>query len=219
MAKIILYKMTHDTGFAPNPDHGFMTLATCVPHIRRSLNTNVGDWLGGIVSLTLAEKLGKPEQAGRLVYLMCISEKMPMMDYAKDARFSIKKPTVTYLTGDNIYTFQETAQRAYSITQSSPFHKSWQAMYHDLGGRNVLVSDDFYYFGKDPLEVPITLKEDQCWLYIENLEASRLLEFVQKNGAKIHNKPNKPLEDLTLHNGMSCCCFTCNGECADDCGC
>nr|WP_269667332.1 hypothetical protein [Polaromonas naphthalenivorans] len=30
--------MTHDSGFAPNPFHGTLTLATCKPGIRRTID-------------------------------------------------------------------------------------------------------------------------------------------------------------------------------------
>ncbi|WP_198140678.1 Nmad2 family putative nucleotide modification protein [Polaromonas naphthalenivorans] len=32
------YLMTHDSGFAPNPFHGTLTLATCKPGIRRTID-------------------------------------------------------------------------------------------------------------------------------------------------------------------------------------
>ena len=34
--RLFAYKMTHDTGFAPNPFWGWMTLATCKSQIRRN---------------------------------------------------------------------------------------------------------------------------------------------------------------------------------------
>ncbi|MGE3595803.1 MAG: hypothetical protein AB7N70_09645 [Dehalococcoidia bacterium] len=39
------YKMTHDTGFAPNPFWGCLTLATCKPGIRQTRGP--GDWIAG----------------------------------------------------------------------------------------------------------------------------------------------------------------------------
>ena len=34
--EIFSYVITHDSGFAPNPFGGFLTLATCKPKIRKS---------------------------------------------------------------------------------------------------------------------------------------------------------------------------------------
>lgn len=40
------YIVTHDTGFAPNPFHGVLTLACCKPAIRRA--AEVGDVIVGL---------------------------------------------------------------------------------------------------------------------------------------------------------------------------
>jgi hypothetical protein len=50
---LVSYKMTHDSGFAPNPFHGYLTLATCKPGIRRSGSRRVGDWIAGFTSAAL----------------------------------------------------------------------------------------------------------------------------------------------------------------------
>ena len=41
--RLFSYKMTSDTGFAPNPFGRRLTLATCKPMIRQS--THEGDWV------------------------------------------------------------------------------------------------------------------------------------------------------------------------------
>mgnify|MGYP000925642744 CR=1 FL=1 len=61
--KVISYVVAYDYGFAPNPFHGFLTLATCKPQIRRSKNTKVGDIL-----------LGKKSKQNKLIYVGIISE-------------------------------------------------------------------------------------------------------------------------------------------------
>ena len=48
MNKAMGYKMTHDTGFAPNPFHGALTLATCKPAVR--LTRGRCDWVAGFTS-------------------------------------------------------------------------------------------------------------------------------------------------------------------------
>ena len=53
--KIITYKMTHATGFAPNHDCGILTLATCKPGVREK--AEVGDWIAGFTST--AKNAGK----------------------------------------------------------------------------------------------------------------------------------------------------------------
>ena len=80
--ELFSYKMTHDTGFAPNPFDHTLTLATCKPKIRRYRFP--GQWIAGFTSRALTG-----DQAGRerLVYLMQIGEKLPLSDYFKDPRF------------------------------------------------------------------------------------------------------------------------------------
>jgi len=62
---LVSYKMTHDSGFAPNPFHGYRTLATCKPGIRRSGNRRVGDLVAGFTSGALC---GDAVGRERLVY-------------------------------------------------------------------------------------------------------------------------------------------------------
>ena len=50
--RLFSYKMTHDSGFAPNPFGYTSTLATCKPQIR--LHKSVDDWIAGFTSRTLA---------------------------------------------------------------------------------------------------------------------------------------------------------------------
>lgn len=47
--------MTDDTGFAPNPFFGILTLATCKPGIR--LTKKVGDYIAGFTSERLCKDL------------------------------------------------------------------------------------------------------------------------------------------------------------------
>lgn len=44
--RLYAYTMTSDSGFAPNPFHGFCTLATCKARIRERATT--GDWVLGV---------------------------------------------------------------------------------------------------------------------------------------------------------------------------
>jgi Nucleotide modification associated domain 2 len=49
--RLFSYKMTNDSGFAPNPFWGRLTLATCKPEIRKA--KRVGDWIAGFTSREL----------------------------------------------------------------------------------------------------------------------------------------------------------------------
>ncbi len=69
--RLFSYKLTHDSGFAPNPFGHTLTLATCKPQIR--LRKSVDDWIAGFTSRTLA---GHDVGSERLIYLMRVAEKL-----------------------------------------------------------------------------------------------------------------------------------------------
>lgn len=75
--KVFCYKMTCDTGFAPNPFYGVLTLATCKPNIRRVAKP--GDWIAGFTGKPLNPKQKVGEE--KLVYLAKITGKLTFAEY------------------------------------------------------------------------------------------------------------------------------------------
>ena len=101
--RLFSYKMTNDSGFAPNPFGHTLTFATCKPEIRQCIL--VGDWIAGFTSWKLA---GHEVGSERLIYLMRVAEKLPVRDYFSDSRFQDKIPDMSARgpmakAGDNIY--------------------------------------------------------------------------------------------------------------------
>lgn len=145
------YKMTHDTGFAPNPFHGVLTLATCKPRIRAK--QSVGEWVAGFASKTLvdtARRHGVDIPRGGLIYLMQITEVLALHEYFDDSRFAVKRPprestNAIDLCGDNIYYFDHRGE--YSQLENR-FHTGKDTR-RDTSGRNVLIAERFYYFGRN----------------------------------------------------------------------
>ena len=159
--RLFSYKMTHDSGFAPNPFWGVLTVATCKPGFRRS--KRVGDWIAGFTSTYLCkDRVGQE----RLVYLVKIDEKMSLADYFRDPRFQCKKPKSVaqkkiYLAGDNIYE----PLCPYPTTVSdfkqcrNPNHKE-EHKKEDILGENVLLGTEFIYFGRNALSIPPHLRPE-----------------------------------------------------------
>ena len=50
MMNCFRYKLDHDYGFAPNPFHGVLSLATCKSQLRMNNNVKIGDWVVGLGS-------------------------------------------------------------------------------------------------------------------------------------------------------------------------
>jgi hypothetical protein len=55
--KLYCYIVTHDTGFSPNPFHGYCTLACCKPTIRRTAKE--GDWVVGLTPIHVLARLSR----------------------------------------------------------------------------------------------------------------------------------------------------------------
>ena len=154
MPRLFSYLMTHDTGFAPNPFHGTLTLATCKPGIRRT--KEVGDWVAGFASRALVANSKMqgvliPHQG--LIYLMRIDKTIPLEEYFNTIEFQNKKPTpeinklhnLANDYGDNIYYRDHHGM----FQQLQNGNHDEDHMPQDTEGLNVLISDTFYYFGRN----------------------------------------------------------------------
>jgi hypothetical protein len=143
--RIFSYVVTHDHGFAPNPYGGFLTLATCKPVVRRT--AAVGDWVVGTGSV-------RGVGSNCLVYAAQVSEVVPIEEYGDERRFSVKTPRSSgrgwQRHGDNIYYRDEAGWHR----RRNPYHMKPEQMARDLSGRNVLISQRFWYFGRRAPELP-----------------------------------------------------------------
>lgn len=142
LSRVFSYVVAHDLGFAPNPFHGWCSLACCKPRIRGSAAP--GDLVLGLTS-----------RSKRVVYMMRISERLTFEEYWVDPRFRAKRPNWKSARGkmrwgDNIYQ----PDGAGGFVQHRSCHwdhetdqESLTAKSRDTGQDAVLVSRDFVYFG------------------------------------------------------------------------
>ena len=152
MGKAYFYVVDRDFGFAPNPFHGYCSLATCKPGIRRK--ADVGDWVIGIGG----SRLGA---TGRCVFAMRISRKIIFDEYWSNPEYLDKKPVRNgsgkMLVGDNIYHFDSAAKR---WRQADSHHSNADGSVNlhnlrvDTQIDNVLISHHFFYFGIEAPTVP-----------------------------------------------------------------
>jgi hypothetical protein len=140
------YKMTNDSGFAPNPFFGFMSLATCKPQIREYKKPEM--YIAGFTSKKLCnEKVGLE----RMVFIMKVTEKIDFDTYYHDPRFQFKKPSADNRitkSGDNIYH----SINGEFIQDRNFFHKT-KNIKHDLSSKMVLLSNQFFYFGQGAIPI------------------------------------------------------------------
>jgi len=196
------YIVTHDTGFSPNPFFGYCTLACCKPEIRRK--AQVGDWIVGLT----------PKAQGyRIVYFMRVDEVMEFGRYWSDRRFRQKRPRydkdVLLRCGDNIYEpLPDGNFRQLQSMHSNGAHENPTKKEHDLGGKSVLVSENFAYFGSKGLDLPPELER----LIVGRGHRSRFsddvktsfFELVSRSRLGVHASPRRWPEDDSSWKGPAC---------------
>jgi len=154
--QLFSYIIPNDFGAAPNPFWGLMTLVIFKPVIRRT--AKIGDWIVGIGNRNKTIFSGK--YGGKLVYAMQVSEIMSMKDYdvycAANLPNKIPDRSSTdkqLWMGDSIYDFSKQKPKVRSSVHTI------QDREHDLGGINALLSNKYFYFGQNAIELPEYLQE------------------------------------------------------------
>jgi len=154
MPALYSYCLRYDFGSAPNPFWGLCTLAICKPNIRQS--AKVGDWIVGTGSAV--SPIGNISD--KVVYAMQVTQKLTMEDYDRFTRSKLprKIPLMTSTnprrrSGDSIYDFSTSPPLLRSSVHEEANRKT------DLKGGWVLLSDHFFYFGNNPVDLPEELLE------------------------------------------------------------
>jgi hypothetical protein len=152
MSKVYVYVVDRDFGFAPNPFHGFCTLATCKPGIRGK--AEIGDWVIGMGGSRLSA-------IGRCIFAMRISKKVTFDEYWSSPEYLDKKPVRNgsrkMMVGDNIYHYDAAARK---WRQEDSHHSNADGSVNSHNVRvdtktdKVLVSGHFFYFGIEAPLVP-----------------------------------------------------------------
>lgn len=150
MTRLFSYTLRTDDGAAPNPFHGLCTLAICKPSIRRVAQK--GDWVAGLGS----RNAHNGDLSGCLVYAMLVQDVISLEEYDRRApkEWSHRIPNVmsrdlATRLGDCIYDYSAGAEPY----QRASVHGAGNRK-SDLGGKNVLLSQDFYYFGSRAVPLP-----------------------------------------------------------------
>lgn len=151
MSRIYSYVVVRDFGFAPNPFHGYCTLATCKPQIRKSAVP--GDLVLGTGSVS-------QKRGGCLVYCMRVAETMTFEEYWADARFRSRRPLLAgsqkQQYGDNIYDRPVGGE----WNQADSHHSrpggltNTENLLSDTSVNRVLVSTSFIYWGGSGPSIP-----------------------------------------------------------------
>lgn len=186
------YKIEHDYGLAPNPFHNYCTLAVCKSRIRRNKKLQIGDWIFGTGSK-------KMNNENRIILAMCVTEKITFDEYWNDNRFAAKKPLINgslvqiygdnfYHTDDNGNVIQENSAHSIDNNTSNEDHKK-----RDIGGKYVLISSKFYYFGNQAPLIPselLDICDGRDFKYVNKGIALNFIDWLKNNyDTGIHGDP------------------------------
>lgn len=151
MNRLFTYTIPVDDGAAPNPFHNMCTLAICKPAIRRVAKE--GDWVVGLGSKNAPS--GR-DLSGKVVYAMLVDEVVPMEKYDQMAAEKWPHRVPNFNSGDPkdrlgdcIYDYSAGEPPSQRFGVHGP-----ENVGKDLRGKNVLIADEFYYFGSNPVRLP-----------------------------------------------------------------
>jgi len=155
MDRVYFYVVDRDFGFAPNPFHGYCTLATCKPDIRKG--AVVGDWVIGMGGSRL-------EATGRCIFAMRVTSKTNFDEYWSNRAYLDKKPVRNgsrkMMVGDNIYHHDPKSKewrQADSHHSNADGSINFDNLKIDTKTDQVLISEHFFYFGREAPVVPIDI--------------------------------------------------------------
>ena len=147
---LFTYTIPIDDGAAPNPFRGLCSLAICKPGIRRTARQ--GDWIAGLGS----RDAPSGDLSGRLVYALRVEEVLSLEQYDRRAPAAwphripnTSSADLSERLGDCIYDYSRGDNPILRRGVHGPDNRKT-----DLGGKNVLISRDFYYFGSQAVRLP-----------------------------------------------------------------
>ncbi len=189
--RIFVYVLKFDSGFAPNPFHGWCTLACCKPAIRRT--SRPGDWIVGLTPRALGN---------RVAYAMRVEESLSFEEYWSDPRFKTKRPrwkkraSRVDKRGDNCYEplgndkFRQLPSAHWDHEHN---REGQENKAKDLRGKCVLVARRFCYFGANARPFPgyVSFKRPARFHRVNftKREKSALLRFLETLPQGIHGQP------------------------------
>jgi len=172
-SEIYVYKMITDNGGAPCVWRNLLSLAICKPMIRRVAAKGA-----------LIFGFGGKKHRERLIYIAKVTEKPPTGDYYKESKYS-RRPDCIYRNVAGIAVRKKGAL----------YHNTLDERRRDVGihfqKANVLLSDDFRYFGE--------VGTDQ---YKYNYPAIKALVERLKRGHRVNHSATLRSELLQLQNDM-----------------
>lgn len=147
------YCLRYDDGAAPNPYWGVCTLVICKPAIRRVAQK--GDWIVGLGSVH--SPVG--DISSSVVYAMKVTKVLSLQQYDQHCKRELPEKIPDWTNadfrrrvGDCIYDYAEPGKPKLRLSVHDEGNRLT-----DLGGKNAILSTQFYYFGAKPIPLPRNL--------------------------------------------------------------
>jgi len=196
---VYIYVVARDFGFAPNPFHGFCTLATCKPRIRA--RAQFGDWIIGMGGTAL-------NAVGRCIYAMRVTETLSFDGYWEGPQYRCKRPVRNgsrkTVVGDDIYHHDSGSLRCLQEDSHHSQPDGAQDQHnvdHDTQTDRVLISEHFYYFGRSAPLVPDKILHDigyrngRSHRVFASESATPLISWLEENfGKRLNNVMGDPYQ-------------------------
>lgn len=210
MSRLFTYCIPVDDGAAPNPYWGVCTLAICKPKIRQT--AKIGDWVVGTGSMLAPSG----DLSGKVVYAMEVSSVMSLSEYDEWTRNhrpekipDLHSQDLRRRVGDSIYDFTCNPPNQRPSVHNEGNRET------DLGGKNVLLSTNFFYFGNRPVSLPPQLHPiiHQTQGHKVNANATHVLPFLEWINSQnfdrncLHGEPDRLGEVaalLSVHAKIRC---------------
>ena len=150
--RLFTYCLRYDDGAAPNPFWGVCTLTICKPVIRR--NAQIGDWVVGTGSTNSPQG----DRSHSILYAMKVTGRLTLAQYDEHCRKHLPGKIPLWpnedfarLVGDCLYDHTK-------IMDGKPAQRrgvhSMVNRDTDLDGKHALLSDEFYYWGDQAIDLP-----------------------------------------------------------------
>lgn len=215
--RLYSYCIPFDDGAAPNPFWGTCTLVICKPAIRRT--ARVGDWIAGTGSKYARLGDGSTRDlSGRLVYAMKVTRKLTMPEYDTFTRDELPEkipvwtdPDRRRRLGDSIYDFSGPR-----VTQRPGVHGPANRD-RDLSGEFALLSNHFFYFGQNAVELPphlrpIAQNRRGHRVALNTLHANAFIRWIEGRCQEPASLQGEPLLDLFENAAGREWCAGCRAE-------
>ncbi len=195
MTCVYVYRLTSDTGLAPCPENGLLSLAVCKGGQMRGdkiIHTGLRYWIGSKKDVDYTKDkvyiLGTYEN--KLLYLARVTSVVSMMEY-----FDGMSKGRT----DDIYSVTKGDLARNKNLRKEDVHTKPERIAKDFAGEYVLLSDDYVYLGQDAVQNDLVARYTARFQETKRYEgdlAEKLVKECRKYADGKKHIPHSPFKKI-----------------------